>query len=258
MKTNAIVRIVIYSIVLLLLVALLLAGLGIGTFMFQYNGGSSNYITGEGTVVAEQIEKLQIDWAAGSINIVTADTDVITFTENGYGGENDRMAYTQNGSTLKISYSKPAIQIGFVSLPSKDLTITVPKDWECKELELDGASLDIRIDGLNVKEFDIDGASNTVSFTGSFHSLSCDGASCEMNMVCLSKPSKIDMDGAACSLTLTLPQDCGFLVEIDGLSCDFDSDFAYTSGNGSYSSGDGYCKIDADGISCEIDIRKGQ
>ena len=168
------------------------------------------------------------------------------------------MTYSQRGNTLKISYSKPGIQIGFTSLPSKDLTITVPKDWVCAELELDGASLDICINGLNVKEFDIDGASNTIDFTGSFNSLSCDGASCKMNIVCINKPSEIDMDGAACSLTLTLPQDCGFQVQLEGLSCDFNSDFDYTGSNGSYSYGDRHCKIDADGISYEIDIRKGE
>lgn len=258
MRRNAIVRIVIYSIVIVALLAVLVTGLGIGAFVFQIDLGTDHYITGEGTAAADEVEKLQIDWAAGSIKIVTADTDIITFTEEGYADEGHRMAYSQSGSTLKISYSKPSIQIGIVSIPSKDLTVTVPKDWECKELELDGASLDVQIDGLTVKELDIDGAANTIGFTGAFTSLSCDGAECSVNAVCTDRPKEIDLDGAACSLTLTLPESCGFLVQMDGLSCDFNSDFDYTSGNDSYSYGDRYCKIDADGISCDIDIRKGE
>lgn len=258
MKTNAIVRIVIYSLVLLLLTGVLLGGIGIGSFTFQLGIGDGEYITGEGSVAAAEIENLEIDWASGNIRIVTDDTDRITFTEEGTATEEQRMTYTQSGSTLRISHSKPVIQIGFVSIPTKDLTITVPKDWECKELELDGASMDVSVAGLKIDKFEINGASINIDHTGSFRSLSCDGASCEMNMLCLDKPEKVDIDGASCSLTLTLPQDCGFQVEMDGLSCDFESDLAYTHENGSYVYGDRHCRIAADGLSCEIEIKKGQ
>ena len=256
MKTNAIVRIVIYALVILLLLAILCAGLGLGTFYISL--GSENYITGEGSVAASEVSRLELDWAAGSIRIVTADTDQITFTESGYAEENQRMVYSQNGGTLKISYSKTTVAIGFVSIPSKDLTITVPEDWVCQELELDGASLEVEISGLTVTKLDIDGASNTIRFTGSVNTLECDGAACEMAITCTDRPRTIDMDGAACQLELTLPKDCGFRVEMDGLSCDFRSDLAYTIANDCQIYGDEYCRINADGISCEITIHSAE
>jgi len=258
MKTNAIIRIVIYSLVILILVAILCAGLGIGTLSFQVGSLSGDYKTGAGSAPANTVTDLEIEWAAGSVRIETADVDWISFQESGSTGEKDAMAYAIKGSTLHISYGKSPIKIGLVSTPEKDLTITVPRDWVCKALELDGAALDVEIYNLNVGTFDIDGASNKIDFYGAFTSLSCDGAACELNMICTDRPREIDLDGAACQLDVVLPKDCGFSVQIDGLSCDFQSDFDYVRSEDRYVSGDCYCSIDADGISCDVKVRKGE
>lgn len=252
MKTNAIVRIVIYSVVILLLIGLLLMGLGIGTFVFSFGSGTGEVVNGgEGSVAADSVSKLKIDWASGSVIIQTADTDQITFSESGSFSEDQAMAYSVRNGTLKLSYSKASVQIGFVSLPSKDLVITVPKDWVCKELELDGAALEMEINDLTVELLDIDGASNEITFNGNLTNLECDGASCEIQVVTTSWPSKIDLDGASCNLDLTLPADCGYRVDMDGLSCSFRSDFG---GGNVY--GNEHCYITADGLSCEINIHK--
>lgn len=254
MKTNAIVRIVIYTLLVLVLIGILCAGLGVGKFVFHF--GSENEILGEGSVSAADIKNLEIDWADGSIQIVTGDTDQISFTESGETGNDYRMAYSVRGDTLEINYSKSGITIGFISIPSKDLLITVPKDWVCQELELDGASMDIKLDGLTVDKLSIDGASNSIHFSGNVVSFSCDGASTEITMLCSGSPQNIDIDGAACELDLTLPEDCGFRAELDGLSCDFDSDFPYTNKDGCHIYGNQQCSIRVDGLSCDVTIRK--
>lgn len=258
MKTNAIVRIVIYSLVILLLLGLLLTGLGTGMLMFNIQFDTGDYTTGGSKVDAAGIRQLEIDWASGSILMQTADTDQITFTESGSFTDDQAMVYEVKNGTLTLKYSKPAIQIGFGSMPSKDLVITVPKDWVCQELELDGAALDIEINGLSIDSLDMDGASNQVRINAAVRNLDCDGASCEITLNTTDKPRKIDLDGASCRLELTLPADCGFLVQMDGLSCDFNSDLDYTSSNGDYMYGDCYCQIDTDGLSCQVTIQQAQ
>lgn len=253
MKASAITRIILYSLVALLLIGLLLTGLGIGALMFRINIGGE-YTTGEGSVPAADITELSLDWASGTITIQTADTDEITFTESGNFAEDQAMAYSTKGGTLSISYSQPSLQIGFVSIPSKDLTVTVPEDWFCETLELDGASLTVDITGLQVGTLDIDGASNEVTFNGSVDTVDCDGASCDVEIVAANRIDEIDLDGASCSLSLSLPEGCGFEVRMDGLSCDFRSDLTYTSSDGDYFYGDNHCKINADGVSCDITI----
>lgn len=257
MKSNAIVRIVIYSLVILLLIGLLLAGMGIGSYVISLGSGSGETVTGKtGTVRADQVKDLEIEWAAGSITIQTGETDEITFSESGNFSEDQAMAYELKGDTLKLQYSKATVQIGFVSIPSKDLVITVPKDWVCQELELDGASLEMDINGLTIGQLDIDGASNTVTMNGIVNQLDCDGASCEITLNTVETPSRISIDGASCQVNLTLPEDCGFRVEVEGLSCSFHSDFTANYSNGRYTYGDERCYITADGLSCEVNIYK--
>ena len=59
-------------------------------------------------------------------------------------------------------------------------------------------------------------------------------------------------------MVLTLPADCGFSASMDSLSGNITTEFETTNVNGSYVYGDGSCIIDADTMSGNITIRKGQ
>lgn len=258
MRANAIIRIVIYSLVVLVLLGLLVAGLGLHLFVFDIDENTGTVLaTGSGSVGAADINRLEIDWAAGSVIIQTGDSDLITFSESGSFSDNQAMTFENKNGTLYISYNK-AIRIGFDSIPSKDLVITVPKDWSCRELELDGAALEIEINGLNIGELNIDGASSNIVINGAVGSLDCDGAACEITMNCTDRPREIDLDGAACRLILTLPADCGFQLQMEGLSCVFGSNLSYSRSNGDYVYGDCYCKINTNGMACEVQINAGE
>lgn len=251
MRTNAIIRIILFSLVIVLLLAILVVGIGFDQFMFRGTGTVAN----EASVSAADVSDLHINWAAGSITIQTGETDQITFQETGEITEKTAMVYSLTGSTLSIDFAKSSHVIGFGNLPSKDLIITVPADWLCRELELDAASVNVNVIGLTVESVDLDGAAMKFRFDGSIYALDCDGASCEINVVTATNPHSIDIDGASCELALTLPADCGFLVQMDGLGCSFESNADYQTSDGSYMYGDRYCKVNADGLSCQVDIR---
>ncbi len=254
MKSNAIIRIVLYSLVILLLSGILLLGLGIGQYSFQFRSESGTVVNGTASVSADSIRNLEIDWAAGDIHILTAQTEQITIQESGANDTRYQMTYDLQGDALKLSYN--ASYIGFGSMPSKDLTLTVPEDWKCEGLEIDGAALSIRISNLSVEELDLDGAANELNFTGKLGSADIDGASNKITLVCQDRLQQIDMDGVSCKLELTLPKDCGFQAELDGLSSAFRSDLPFTKRDGQYEYGDGYCKISADGISCQVTVKE--
>lgn len=256
MKGNAIARIVLYSILALLLIGILLVGIAADGLMFQLGDPSGTVVENEGNVDAANVKGIEIDWAAGSIDIVIADTDKITFKETAPENSKYKMTYEVSGNTLKLSYGQPTISFGIGSIPNKDLVITVPRDWVCEELEIDGASLDINLQDLTIGKIDLDGASCNLNFTGSLEKMEADGAATKITLVCGNRISSIDIDGASCDLNLTLPKDCGFLVEMDGLSSSFYSDLEYRSGNGSYSFGDQHCKVNVDGISCDVSIQE--
>lgn len=277
MKTNAILRIVIYSLIIVLLLGILAAGIGVGTFILNIHTDSGEHITGAGSVPASEIDTIQIEWAAGSIYIQTADTDTITFSEEGNASENQRMVYSHNNGKLRIQHQESTVQLGFVSTSAKDLTITVPEDWKCSKLDIDSASTDARLENLVIDAVDldsasnafdfrncqigtlsVDGASNSIDLDGTLNKLDCDGMSATLTLVLTNVPVAIDLDGMSSDLDLTLPADCGFRVTMDGLSNDFSSDFSAVSTGGSYTYGDESCRIDVDGMSSKVTIRKGE
>ncbi len=251
MKRNATVRVVIYSAAILLLVTVLILGIGMGNMGFVFSDG--DYTKGPGSIHAGEIRKLEIDWAAGSVTVATADTDEITFSDS--GSSDHSMGYSVKNGVLKLRYNSGVI-IGFGSVPKKDLTVTVPQDWICQEFEFDGASVEMEIQGLTVQEMELDGASNELVFSGSLGKLDCDGASNKITVNCTNTPSSIDLDGASVTLDLTMPEDSGFRVEMDGLSCSFRSDYSHQSHDGTYTYGKEACRINADGVSCKVYIKK--
>lgn len=276
MKRNVIIRIVIYSLVLILLLAGLAIGLSAGMFMFNPVRSSEGNQVSSGSVAAEGIRNLDIEWASGNIMIERDDTDAISFWEIGSGDANP-LVYLQNGNTLSIKYEQQNSLFGFSSTANKDLIITVPVDWMCHELSVDAASANLSVTSLTINEVDLDLASGNCTFTdsvvdelsldcasgniefsGTLNTLDCDTASGSVTAVLNAVPKRIDFDGASADLDLTLPDGAGFSVSLDSVSGNFYSDFETAKQGSRYICGDGTCQIDVDGVSGDIIIRKGK
>lgn len=259
MKRNAITRIILYSILALTLTGILISGLGMNGLNFIFTFGSGGTVVeGEVTFNASQIKNLEINWAAGSVEIRAADTDHITISEVRSENSKHKMVYNLSGDTLQLDYASGKISIGFGNrnLPNKDLVITVPKDWVCKELEIDGAALSIDIQDVTVGKFELDGASCDVNVVGTVEQVDIDGASTDISISSFHPISSVQIDGASCKLELILPKECGFLVQMDGLSCRFHSDLDYSKSGGTYAYGNRQCVVDIDGISCDVTIQE--
>ena len=275
MKRNAIARIIIYSLILFVLVSVLTIGLGVGMFTYRVDYQSEAYALGPGKIPAWEVHDIEVNWAAGSITIETADTDSISFDETG-SKNNEPMVYRQQGNKLIIEYQVPEVAFGFTSSSSKDLIITVPQDWQGGKLTVNAASAELTVNGLvandvsvntasgdcsftncSLSELELNSASGKVNYIGTLYSLDCDTASGNITVVFDNIPRSIEFDGVSADLELTLPADAGFIVEMDALSGGFTSDFETSQRNGQYICGDGSCKIDIDGMSGNVTIRKG-
>lgn len=250
-KRNAIIRIVLYSLLVILLCGILISAFAINLFTVDHG----NYtVSSNGSADAANVRELSINWAAGTITIATGDTDKILLSETGEFSDEYRMAFEVEDNKLNIDYSHNKIKLGLGSVPAKDLTITVPQDWYCNELELDAAAVEIKIDGLSVGKLELDCAAGEISFNGIVDNVDCDGAAMELELTCLNTPDKIDIDGATCALILNLPNDSGYSVSMDGLGCDFHSNVAFTGSDGNYRYGNEDCKVNIDGLGSEITI----
>lgn len=276
---GAIIRLILFLMLIGLLITLVL-GLHFGNLVFSGSFGtdiSGEFNTSEGNVIAADIRALQIEWVSGSITIQTAETDSITFTESYYGEDTKPMIWKQSGDKLILRFQESDLHFGLFNntTVSKDLLITVPMNWNCEELSIDSVSAEINAANLvcdtmdlnnvsgacdfencNVKELNLETVSGKVTYTGSLDSLDCDSVSADCEIYANNNPNEIDMDGVSCDLILYLPENCGFTVDTDSASGDFESDFSTTSKNGKHVYGDGSCKISADSVSGDIIIRK--
>lgn len=291
MKRNAIVRIILFSITIVVLLGIL--GMGLGANLFMLDGLSflesldedttkAPMTTGNGTTqavfAASDIRDIEIEWVAGSITLLPMENATqITVTEPEVNQDKYKMVCKQSGSTLKIQFCEGDLKFTGVNTDlTKDLTIAVPVDWVCEDLDIDTASANVEVSDLtlysvdfdgasgvciftdcSVNEFDIDTASGDVQFVGCLDVFKCSAMSANCHLTVTNLPTRIDVDSMSGDLDLTLPADCGFTVSMDAMSSDFSSDFQTTNSNGHHVHGDGSCRINVDAMSGDVIIRKG-
>lgn len=275
MKGKAIARIVLFSMIALVLLCVLLAGLGLSSFAkpvssqvvsVQSTGSEHEFAPGE-------VSSIFISWASGDIDIQPADQDTVTVSEERSGGCS--MVVRHRGSTLEIEAGESKWGIGFGKSTQKDLSIRVPRDWLCQSLEISAAAADIRVDGLTitsvalntasvncaftdcaVEKMQMNTASSDLDYSGVLKRLELKGASADCNLRLSDAPTAIGMNTASGDLNLTLPDNCGFTLDRSSLSGAFQSDFATTTENDRIVCGDGACQITFSSFSGDINIRK--
>lgn len=292
MKANAIIRIVIWSIVLLFLVGALGAFLLEERYLNEYTVATVSMDIAEATPVkalpneekivldSGSIDGIEIEWAAGDITLLPSDVQEITISESDVTDEKYALRWEVDDRKLELTFCEEHLMSGFgISFGAdfqKDLYIYVPMDWNCRsleidaasarveiadmtigELDLDGADGTVRLTNCNIRDLDIDTASGDVIFSGSLDTLDFDAASASFTGEFFNVPSRIDMDSMDGNLDIALPEDCGYALSMDGMSKTFRSDFQGTENRkGIHTYGDGRCRIKVDGMSCEVTIRK--
>lgn len=259
---------------IVLLLGILLAGLAFHALKYNAALDNKNYLSGPSSVDASLISNLDIQWAAGSIQIIAGNTESITFTES--GGGITPLAYAVEEGTLTIRYREPKFPSIFVDEPKKDLTITVPKFWTCSysvesasatlyaydlraySFDLECASGECKFDGCYIENMRIDTASGSILYEGQLDSLDCNAVSADFVGIFSETPDWIRMDSVSGDLDITLPSDSGFRATTNGISTKVISEFDTSYNNGVYQhSGDDNCNINFSGVSGMILIQKG-
>lgn len=293
MKTNAIVRIVILSIVFIVLLGILLAGIGLKGFLERKDtsvrweashspSASNGEQMSEMYTTSSQIREIEIQWVLGTITIEAGDVDQVVYQETPVSDSRYRMVTKASSDELKIQYCSENAGLSFFMFGTeinvvKDLTITVPKDMTLESLEIEAASAEVIIRGLTIDEvsldtasgkcelegcrigeLDVDTASGDIRFNGSLNVLDFDAASAEFEGCFDNTPRRIKMDSLSGDIDITLPSDAGFTVSMDAMSSGITSDFETVIRNGDYICGNGYCQIEYSGMSGDITIRKGE
>ena len=251
MKTSAIIRIIIFSVLFFVLLGILLGGLCLTNFIYTEPSGENTVL--ERKVDAEEFSSLEIDWAAGSVTIGrTPDHDNIIIREVKDSNNSYTMSTEFDDSTLMISYGASKLNLG--NLTSKDLVILVPSYWDCTQLEINGAALNIDINGVDIHTLEINGASNQLTFNGELNDLSVEGAANTMDVNITKGLSRVNIEGMGCKLDLLLPSNLGFDTNLSGLGISFQSSLKYSKEGNRYFYGNKACKIDVSGLGCQLSV----
>lgn len=278
MKTNAIVRIVLFSIAILILSAILLGMISYDFFSFNHHVSVSEGIGESVQLDPDKISDIAIEWAAGSITIIPTEGRLITVSESKVSDSKYKMNVRQSGGKLTIEYSQESVSfigINNNDFDAKDLVICVPIGWACDTLEIDAAAAKVEISDLSIREVEFDGASaicnfhdcqiekldvdtasGDVIFSGTLEELDFDAMSACFTAVFENSPNRMDIDTMSGDLDITLPENCGFALNLDTMSSDFSSDFATAMQNGSHIYGNGSCRINVSAMSGDVCIRK--
>lgn len=288
MRTNAIIRIIIYSLVILILSGILVSVLFFGMYIadgrVQSHHSDEHIAPIEGVVTQEifsnDIKNIEIEWVAGSITIQPSKTaNDIQITESFGHDVSQTMVCKQSGQTLKIQFCEDSMKFPSFGVDidySKDLVITVPENWNGNSLEIDAASTEVEVHDLNINELDFDGASGKltldnckivildidtasgdVEFSGILKELDFDAASAKFDGEFFQMPNHLNLDTMSGDLTIVLPEYCGFELTLDTMSGSFDSDFEFNTMGATYKVGDGACKIKVNAMSGDVRILKG-
>lgn len=180
MKTSAIVRIIIWSVVAVLLCGVLIAGLsshfswsfleniGLSWSSFRYD--EQGYSIGDFQTDAE-IHTLNIHWIGGSVHFTISEDDSVAVEEKSSKplDEDDRMRYKVDGGVLTIRARKSGMFFGIGKKLSKDLTVAVPKELAGKltQIAADCVSASVSLSDMTVQTLQIDTVSGNISIQNS-------------------------------------------------------------------------------------------
>lgn len=186
MKANAIIRIVCFTLVILILLGIMGSVLMARSFFIDVRDSGIIEVVDEvlnvqesgdiridgsgyrGESDASQIHDIKIEWVAGAIIVQPGDTNTIQFEESAVSNPKHQMVVKHSGDKLTLKFCEENVMnwgIGAKINPNiaKDLVITVPRNWHCDTLEIDTASARVEISNLQINDVDFDGASGKLT-----------------------------------------------------------------------------------------------
>ena len=207
-----------------------------GSYTIAY-GNEDQYSVGAGSIPAEGISRVEIYWQAGSVTVAQGEGEAITFTESETEEEKYELRYLVEGDQLTIRFAKDGI---YRSLPSKDLTITLP--GALGDLVVDTVSASVEIPALPIQGISLDtvsgkctvagdptvleweSVSGELTFTGSAMEIQGDSVSGSAAFHLTETPSRFTCDSVSGDVTLTIPGERSFEAKLSTTSGDLRCD----------------------------------
>lgn len=231
------------------------------TTMGNGAAGSSSSQTAY-TVDPATVNKISVEWAAGSVNIAYYDGSNITFDDGLDSADSNALFTRTEGTELKIYFNQNTGNTH--NSNGKDLQIQIPKDMTFPEIDIECASAQINVNGIIADKIELHSISGEINATGEFASLDIEttsGTAQVTNTAALIR--QIDANTVSGNITVTIPQSIdGFYLEYETVSGEVNTDFntqsSGSSRRGILNYGNSSTKIEAETVSGDFSLRAAQ
>lgn len=214
------------------------------------------------TVDPATVNKISVEWAAGSVNIAYYDGSNITFDDGLDSADSNALFTRTEGTELKIYFNQNTGNTH--NSNGKDLLIQIPKDMTFPEIDIECASAQINVNGIIADKIELHSISGEINATGEFASLDVEttsGTAQITNTAALIR--QIDANTVSGNITVTIPQSIdGFYLEYETVSGEVNTDFntqsSGSSRRGILNYGNSSTKIEAETVSGDFSLRAAQ
>lgn len=231
--------------------------LGLSACSFnKLNAADMSKYTAGNAVITDKVEALDIEWASGTVEIVTGSGSEVIIEESYKGSIPDekKMHWYLDGTTLKIIYDTSLDFFTLVNSSSKALTVTLPADLVLKDADISVASAEVKADALRCRKANLDTASGNINITfpETVDSADFDTASGDMSVRFSGDVGSLKVDAASGDLKADVSGNVGNF-DFDSASGNMELYAAGTADSGSVSTASGEVDISLTGIN-DLDI----
>lgn len=214
---------------------------------------------GGGSVPADGVREIRIDWVAGAVDVRTGDGEEIVIAETADGAlrADEQLRFTVEDGVLHVVYCRPGLHT--MRQGGKTLSVTVPAalSGALDALAVHTVSAAARVDGLSGGALTWDTVSGQLSQTGGrFARVEAQSVSGVVSLAPAALPEEVSCAAVSGNLALTLPGgDAGFALELQSVSGGLDCAVPVTVQGKRYVYGDGACRIDCNMVSGGVEVR---
>ncbi|MBR3894149.1 MAG: DUF4097 family beta strand repeat protein [Clostridia bacterium] len=283
-KATIVVAIVVGVLVLLaVLLGVLNALVGGGAWQIgwkDYRYDESGYEIGEGSIVADSITGIDLDWIDGEVNIVSCRDTFASISERADGDLPEsakvRWRVLEDG-TLQIKYRKSSWFFGIGSSNrNKKLTLRIPEKFleAMNSVHVEATSADVNVVDLRAKDFVCESVSGAITVKNcSFDRFSTEttggslsaegliareisvesmGGDVELTLPVL--PDEIDAESMGGDIVLRMPKDSSFSMDWETNSGQLAYDLPLSKSGDRYLCGNGTKHIDVETASGDLTL----
>ena len=241
------------TIAMLLVIALglLLAACSVSGYTYP----DSRRYTAGGATVTGRVEKLDVSWIAGEVNIGYHKGESVVFSEQSARSlkEEQELRWWLDGDTLCIKYA----QSGFRSSANlnKELTVLLPEGMKLSNMDINMVSADLLAENVQTDLLRINTVSGSVNLTAErADRVEVNSVSGDQLLRFERAPQRLDADAVSGDVTLLLPENAGFTAELNTVSGRVSGSMPMQKNGDRYTHGDGASRIHVHTVSGDLQM----